>query len=159
MSEVHIAYVALGANIAGPAGTPRQTLEAALGRLADLGSVTPSSLYETEPVGYADQPAFLNGVAALKTTLGPEELLDNLLTIEREFGRDRSHGILNGPRTLDLDLLLYDQSIMKSDRLELPHPRMTERAFVLVPLVEIAPELSHPIQHKSMQQLLDDLTP
>jgi len=155
----HTAYIALGANIAGPAGSPRETLEAALVRLEDLGSISArSTFYETEPVGYANQPAFLNGVAALETGIAPEALLERMLAIEREFGRDRSHGIPNGPRTLDLDLLLYDDLILQSAMLELPHPRMAERAFVLVPLVEIAPELKHPVWRKSMKQLLDDLT-
>jgi 2-amino-4-hydroxy-6-hydroxymethyldihydropteridine diphosphokinase len=153
------AYIALGANLPGPAGTPSQTLDAALLRLAELGRlVARSSYYTTEPVGYADQPAFLNAAAALRTTLEPEALLDRLLQIERSFGRDRSHGIPNGPRTLDLDLLLYGGRILTTPTLQLPHPRMLERAFVLVPLAEIAPHQTHPLTLKSMSQLLQDLT-
>ena len=148
------AYIALGANIPGPAGTPRQTLDAAIVRLASLGELTArSSFYETAPVGYADQPVFLNAAAALETTLAPGELLQQLLQIEQEFGRDRSHGVPNGPRTLDLDLLLYGDLVLSSSNLELPHPRMAERAFVLIPLEEIAPTLVHPVLRKSMKQL------
>jgi len=154
------AYIALGANLPSPAGTPRQTLDTALARLGELGAlVAHSSYYATEPVGYADQPAFLNAAVALQTDLAPEALLERLLAIERSFGRDRSHGILNGPRTLDLDLLLYGDRILTTPALQLPHPRMAERAFVLIPLAEIAPDLIHPLLQKSMKQLLQELKP
>ncbi len=152
------AYLALGSNLPSPAGSPRQTLDAALQRLEDMGHVTSHSrYYQTAPVGYADQPAFLNAAAALETTLDPQTLLTRLLAIERDFGRDRSHGIPNGPRTLDLDLLLYDDLILDTPSLQLPHPRMQERIFVLVPLAEIAPDLLHPTLQKTMTQLLQDL--
>ena len=152
------AYIALGANISSPVGTPRQTLDAALLRLAELGRLTArSSYYETAPVGYSDQPTFLNAAAALETNLAPEDLLHHLLEIERSFGRDRTHGILNGPRTLDLDLLLYGDSILDTENLQLPHPRMAERSFVLLPLAEIAPDRIHPQLLKTMKQLLHDL--
>jgi len=153
------AYIALGANISSPAGSPRETLTAALGQLADLGRVTArSSFYETAPVGFADQPTFLNAAARLETDLDPDTLLDRLLAIERSFGRDRSHGIPNGPRTLDLDLLLYGSLILDTPSLQLPHPRMAGRPFVLLPLAEIAPDLIHPQSNKTMKQLLEDLT-
>ncbi len=153
------AYIALGANIPSPAGSPRQTLDAALLRLAELGRLTAqSSYYQTAPVGYSDQPTFLNAAATLETDLTPEDLLDHLLEIERSFGRDRTHGIPNGPRTLDLDLLLYGDSILDTENLQLPHPRMAERSFVLLPLAEIAPDRIHPQLHRSMKQLLQDLT-
>jgi len=155
---MEIAYIALGANLPSPAGVPEQTLEAAIGRLAELGHLlAQSSFYATEPVGYADQPAFLNAAVALTTPLGPHGLLEHLLEIELSFGRDRTHGIPNGPRTLDLDLLLFGDRVLCSQILQLPHPRMAERAFVLLPLSEIAPELNHPQLGKSMSQLLKDL--
>ena len=153
------AYIALGANIPSPAGTPRQTLDAALLRLAELGRLTArSSYYETAPVGFANQPTFLNAAAALETSLAPEDLLNHLLDIERSFGRDRTHGIPNGPRTLDLDLILYGDRILNTENLQLPHPRMAERSFVLLPLAEIAPSRIHPQLAKTMKQLLHDLT-
>lgn len=153
------AYIALGANLQSHAGPPARTFDAALGRLAELGQVlAKSSYYTTEPVGYADQPPFLNAAVALETTLAPETLLDRLLAIERSFGRDRSHGIPNGPRTLDLDLILYDDTILDTPTLQLPHPRMHQRAFVLDPLAEIAPDLLHPVLRKSMSQLKNDLS-
>jgi 2-amino-4-hydroxy-6-hydroxymethyldihydropteridine diphosphokinase len=153
------AYIALGANIPSPSGSPRETLTAALGQLADLGRVTArSSFYETAPAGFADQPTFLNAAARLETDLDPDTLLDRLLAIERSFGRDRSHGIPNGPRTLDLDLLLYGSLILDTPSLQLPHPRMAGRSFVLLPLAEIAPDLIHPQSNKTMKQLLEDLT-
>jgi len=152
------AYIALGANVASPAGTPGQTLDAAVLRLAQLGHLSArSSFYETAPVGFADQPSFLNAAVALETDLDPQSLLDQLLAIERSFGRDRSHGIPNGPRTLDLDLLLYGNRILESPTLQLPHPRMAQRSFVLIPMAEIAPLLIHPQLEQSMSQLLKDL--
>ena len=150
-----IAYIALGSNLPSHAGPPAETLAAALMHLAALGQlVGRSSFYTTAPVGYADQPDFSNGAAALQTQLTPHALLEDLLEIERSFGRDRTGGITNGPRTLDLDLLLYDDYVMGTEKLRLPHPRMTRRGFVLIPLAEIAPELIHPVTRTSMTQLV-----
>ena len=135
--------------------TAAQTLCAAVDRLGRLGRVAArSSLYETEPVGYRDQPAFLNAVVALKTQLEPLPLLRALLAIERELGRDRSQGVPNGPRTLDLDLLLLGDRIVAGEELSLPHPALAHRRFVLAPLAEIAPQLRHPQRKQTMAELL-----
>jgi 2-amino-4-hydroxy-6-hydroxymethyldihydropteridine diphosphokinase len=113
-----------------------------------------SSLYETEPVGFHDQPAFLNAVLALETELDPLSLLHSLLAIERELGRDRSQGVRNGPRTLDLDLLLVGDAVVATEELTLPHPALIQRRFVLAPLAEIAPQLRHPQSNQTMAELL-----
>jgi 2-amino-4-hydroxy-6-hydroxymethyldihydropteridine diphosphokinase len=146
-----VAYIALGSNL----GDRAQTLSFASDRLGRLGRVVArSSVYETEPVGYRDQPAFLNAVLALDTQLEPLPLLHALLAIERELGRDRGHGVANGPRTLDLDLLLMGDSVIAQEGLTLPHPALTERRFVLAPLAEIAPRLRHPRRNQTMAELL-----
>lgn len=138
---MNTAYIALGANL----GDPASTIRAAFGALANLPEsrvVHCSSLYRTAPVGIVDQPEFVNAVAQLETTLAPEALLDALLDIEHRFGRIR--GAKDGPRTLDLDLLLYNDQFLDLPRLTLPHPRLHLRAFVLQPLAEIAPDLIIP---------------
>ena len=151
-------YVALGANLPSPVGPPAATLSAAVRQLGALGNVKQqSSVYRTEPVGFADQPFFLNAVVALETDLEPRTLLNKLLTIEKEFGRDRSAGIPNGPRTLDLDILLSGGIELNEPGLELPHPRMSERGFVLVPFAEIAPHLLIPGSGKTVAELLHTL--
>jgi 2-amino-4-hydroxy-6-hydroxymethyldihydropteridine diphosphokinase len=133
------AYIGMGSNLASPAGDPETTLAAAADRIASLGRmVGQSSLYSTAPVGFADQPRFLNAVIAIDTHLDPHSLLKNLLSMEREFGRDRSSGVRNGPRTLDLDILVYGDEQISEPGLEIPHPRMEERDFVVIPLLELA---------------------
>lgn len=147
--------LALGANLPSFAGEPADTLAAAVVRLSALGRVTGrSSLYSTAPVGVADQPRFVNAVAILETELEPLDLLRAMLAIEQEFGRDRSAGIANGPRTLDLDLLLYEERILDLPELQLPHPRLAERAFVLVPLAEVAPDCIDPRSGRTAAELL-----
>jgi 2-amino-4-hydroxy-6-hydroxymethyldihydropteridine diphosphokinase len=130
------AYIGLGANL----GDASATIRAAASALARSGRVAAASpLYETDPVGLRDQPAFRNAVCALETELPPRALLDRLLAIEAEFGRVR--GVRFGPRTLDLDLIAYDGERSDDEGLTLPHPRAHEREFVLRPLADIAPSL------------------
>jgi 2-amino-4-hydroxy-6-hydroxymethyldihydropteridine diphosphokinase len=149
-----VAYIALGSNL----GDRRQVFSQAMDRLGRLGRVVSrSSLYETEPVGFRDQPAFLNAVVALETDLEPLVLLHDLLAVERELGRDRSQSIPNRPRTLDLDLLLMGDSVIAAPELTLPHPALARRRFVLAPLVEIAPLLPHPVLNQTMAELLESL--
>jgi 2-amino-4-hydroxy-6-hydroxymethyldihydropteridine diphosphokinase len=130
------AYVGLGANL----GDREATIRAAIAALP--GVVGVSSLQETDPVGKTDQPKFLNGVAAVETALSARELLDVLLSVERELGRERRERW--GPRTIDLDLLLYGNATIDEPGLTVPHPRLHERRFVVEPLAEIAPELVIP---------------
>jgi 2-amino-4-hydroxy-6-hydroxymethyldihydropteridine diphosphokinase len=118
-----------------------------------------SSLYSTEPVGFADQPRFLNAAAALDTSLTPFELLGALLLIEQDFGRNRADCVVNGPRTLDLDILLYGDLVIGGSSLIVPHARLAERAFVLVPLNEIAPKAIDPRRGVTVSQLLQSLPP
>jgi len=139
LEVMQTAYIGMGANVPSWAGAPEATLAAAASRLETLGRVASrSSLYSTEPMGFADQPRFLNAVVALETDLDPHALLSGLLRIEQELGRDRSAGIRNGPRTLDLDILIMGDLRISEPGLELPHPRMLERGFVMIPLAEIA---------------------
>ncbi len=130
------AYVALGANL----GDREATIEAAVAALP--GVVAVSQLRETDPVGVVDQPAFLNGATALETELSPRELLDALLAVERELGRERRERW--GPRTIDLDLLLYGDETIDEPGLTVPHPRLHERRFALEPLLDLDPELAIP---------------
>ena len=136
-----LAYIALGANLDDPLGQLRAALDA-VAALPDSRMLRTSSFYRTAPVGAPGQPDYLNAVAALETGLAPDDLLAALLEIEHDFGRRREYR--NAPRTLDLDLLLYDDAVIDRPHLQVPHPRLHLRAFVLVPLAEIAPELRLP---------------
>ena len=138
---MHLAYVALGANLADPVTQIRSALSA-LGQLPQSRLRRSSSLYRTAPVGVAGQPDFINAVAALETALDPHALLGALFEIEARFGRRRDYR--HAPRTLDLDLLLFDDLEIDDARLNIPHPRMHLRAFVMAPLVEIAPDCRIP---------------
>ncbi len=133
---MHTAFIGLGSNLGDPEGRVRQGI-AALAELPQARLAAASSLYRSAAVGHADQPDFVNAVAQLSTGLAPQALLAALLAIEKRFGRERSFP--NAPRTLDLDLLLYDAKCIAEPGLAVPHPRMHQRAFVLAPLVEIAP--------------------
>ncbi len=136
-AQTHAACVALGANI----GEPLRQIEAGFSALAALPGtrlLARSSLYRSAPVGYADQPDFVNAVALIETTLAPHALLDAVLNIERVNGRVREFP--NAPRTLDLDIVLYGDVVLQEPGLTIPHARMLERAFVMVPLAEIAPD-------------------
>ncbi len=139
------AAIALGSNLPSAFGGPAENLHEAVRRMGALGRVTAvSSFHTTEPVGYVDQPQFVNAAALLETSLAPLDLLHGLLAIERAMGRDRGAVPAKGPRVIDLDLLLYGDVVMKDAELTLPHPAMQQRAFVLAPLAEIAPEMVHP---------------
>jgi 2-amino-4-hydroxy-6-hydroxymethyldihydropteridine diphosphokinase len=137
------AYVGLGANLGDRGATIRRALEL-LGAEPGIEVVAVSTLRETEPVGYADQPAFLNGAAALETDLSSRALLDRLLAVEQVLGRVRGVGPRFGPRTIDLDLLLYGAEVVDEPGLSVPHPRLAGRRFALEPLYELDPGLSLP---------------
>jgi 2-amino-4-hydroxy-6-hydroxymethyldihydropteridine diphosphokinase len=152
MPEQHTAAIALGSNLSSVFGGPADNLREALRRLATLGSVTAvSSLHTTEPVGYLNQPMFVNAAALLWTELAPLDLLRALLAIENAMGRVRV--VAKGPRMIDLDLLLYEDVVMQTAELLLPHPAMQERAFVLGPLAEIAPGMVHPMLQRTVADL------
>ena len=138
-----IAYIGLGSNLGDREATLREGLRR-LGALDGIEVAAVSTFRETDPVGKLDQPRFLNAAAALETDLPPRELLACLLEVERALGRDRGAEERWGPRTIDLDLLLYGDETIAEPGLEVPHPRLAERAFVLEPLLELDPSLRLP---------------
>ena len=151
-----LAAIALGSNLGSEFGDREANLHAAVRRLGELGEVKAvSQFYDTEPVGYVDQPRFLNGAVVIETALDPVELMRGLLKIEQSMGRER--GVAKGPRVIDLDLLLYGDRVMNTAELTLPHPEMQERKFVLEPLNEIAAKWVHPVLGVTVEQMLERL--
>jgi 2-amino-4-hydroxy-6-hydroxymethyldihydropteridine diphosphokinase len=147
-----IAFLSLGSNV----GDRVANLKVAIERIGTLGEViATSSIYETEPVEFLAQPWFLNCVVKLGTEKMPKQLLAAILTIEKEMGRHRQQK--KGPRTIDIDILLFGNSVVEAEGLTIPHPSMHERRFVLEPMSEIAPEVRHPVFKKRMRELLEKL--
>ena len=149
-----IAHIGLGSNV----GERAETIQAAVEAMRAHPAITVrhlSALYETEPLEYPDQGWFLNAAAEIETDLAPDALLDVLLDIEHSLQRERT--IRFGPRTIDLDLLLVGDQTITTGRLQVPHLRLHARAFVLIPLGEIAPDVQHPVFHKTPAELYDHL--
>jgi len=148
----NLAYLSLGSNVGDRAGQ----LKVAASRLATVGRVVAvSSFYETEPVEFTEQPWFLNCVVALETGRGPQELMKAILGIEREMGRKRVQN--KGPRSIDIDILLFGETVVDSNEVTIPHPAMPQRRFVLEPLAEIAAEIRHPLRKKTIREMLAEL--
>ena len=158
-APTHLAAIALGSNLPSRFGSPRDTLTEAFAQLASLGTLRAvSRLYTTDPVGYTAQPRFTNAAVLLETTLAPHSLLESLLALERRMGRDRSASAIHkGPRILDLDLLLFEDIILNTPTLQLPHPELAHRRFVLEPLADIAADIVDPRTHLTIRELLNRL--
>ncbi len=153
---LHKAYVSLGSNLGDRVKYLQQAV-LAMHAIRETHVAMLSRVYETDPVGYTDQPLFLNACAALITSLSPIQIVDALLSIEDTLGRIRT--FRNGPRTIDLDLLLYDDYVIDlRPSVTVPHPRMHERAFVLLPLCDVSADAEHPKLHKSIVELYATVT-
>ena len=154
-----LAAIALGSNLNSEFGDREANLEEAVQRIGGLGEVRAvSSFYDTKPVGFLEQPRFLNGALVLETELEPVELMRELLGVERAMGREREGAIAKGPRVIDLDLLLYGDVVISTEELTLPHPEMQARRFVLEPLAEIAPEWVHRVLGVTVGTMLKRLS-
>jgi len=151
----HTTYVGVGSNVGKKAHNCLQGIKA-IDRIEGCALEIQSPLYETEPLYLEDQGWFVNSVVKIRTDLGPEELFEKLKEIERAAGRP-GDGVRFGPRVLDLDILFFDDRILRGGLVEIPHPRLHERRFVLRPLCDVAPELVHPVFGKSVRSLLREL--
>lgn len=152
-----IAYIGVGSNIGDRIGYVQQA-HCLLNDTEGIKILESSSLYETEPVGFKDQEWFINAVLKAETDLSAEELLQQCLRIEKQLGRIREEdSIKNGPRTLDLDILFYDNKVISNKILEIPHPRVHKRAYTLVPLLELDENFVHPLFNKNISKLYDEL--
>jgi 2-amino-4-hydroxy-6-hydroxymethyldihydropteridine diphosphokinase len=150
MADTKLIYLSLGSNL----GDRAANLERAIEALAEIGVrvLRCSSIYETEPVDFLAQPWFLNCVVQAESSLEPRPLLEGLQAIEKKLGSRKL--VPCGPRIIDLDILFHGTAVIREERMEIPHPRLSERRFVLVPLVELAPELQHPVLHATAAELL-----
>jgi 2-amino-4-hydroxy-6-hydroxymethyldihydropteridine diphosphokinase len=150
MADAKLIYLSLGSNL----GDRAANLDRAVEALAEIGIrvLRSSSIYETEPVDFFAQPWFLNCVVEAETSLGPRELLEKLQSVERKFGSNKL--VPRGPRIIDLDILFYESAVIHETGMEIPHPRLAERRFVLLPLAEMAPEFLHPVLCKTAAELL-----
>lgn len=145
-------YLSLGSNV----GDREANLRSAIAMLGELGQVLAvSSLFETEPVEFTAQPWFLNCAVAIRTQLMPKLFLSKIMAIEQQMGRHRTQP--KGPRTIDIDILLFGNAVITAPQLKVPHPAMHQRRFVLQPLAEIAPDLRHPVFKRTMRELLQEL--
>ena len=155
MNANHTAYISVGSNLGRKLENCRKGITA-LTCCADCRLIDQSSVYRTEPVDYRDQDWFVNYAVKIETTFDPFSLLDKLESIQRDLGRIQD-AVRFGPRVLDLDIILFDAMVVNTPQLVIPHPRMHQRHFVLKPICDIDPDINHPVFHRTMQSLLEEL--